>query len=174
MTKERRVCLGAIAGAHGVRGDIRIKCFTDDPSAIADYGPVETEDGARQFTLKILSQAKGDVAIARAREVTSRDDAIALKGTRLYVKRAALPATDTDEFYIEDLIGMRAVNKSGAPLGEIAAVYNFGAGDLLEIKNIPDVKGLRLIAFTKENVPEINHFERIITLRDDVFDDFDD
>lgn len=153
---KKRVCLGAIAGAHGVRGDMRIKTFTDVPENVAAYGPVESEDGAQRFTLKVIRVQGNGIVVAKTPEVTDRDTAQNLKGVRLYVDRSALPAPEDDEFYLDDLVGLEAVDETGARLGTVNAVYNFGAGDLLELKGIPDIKGTRLIPFTKEAVPTID------------------
>ena len=172
---QNRACLGAIAGPHGVRGGVKIKCFTQSPEAIASYGPVESEDGTRRFSLKIVNVARADLVVASAPEITSREDAESLKGTRLYVDRARLPAPDEDEFYLDDLVGLNVIDEDGAPAGIIAAVYNFGAGDVLEVKNIPDMKGVRLIAFTKDNVPEIDiKGGSLIIKRDALSDDAND
>lgn len=163
--KKKRVCLGAFAGAHGVRGEIKVKSFAARPEDIARYGALESEDGARKFTLKIVRALKGDLLLTRAGEVKTREDAETLKGVRLYIDRAALPEPDEDEFYLEDLIGLSAVDEAGAALGAVNAVYNFGAGDLIELKDIPDVNGLRLVAFTKENAPAIDLAGKTITIR---------
>lgn len=159
-----RVCLGAFAGAHGVKGHAKIKTFTETPDRIAAYGAVETEDGARSFTLAIVKVLGGGFVIASAPEIESREDAEALKGVQLYVDRSALPAPEEDEFYLDDLVGLNVVDEDGAALGVVKAVYNFGAGDLLEIGDIPGVKGLRLVPFTKEAVPEIRISQKQITV----------
>lgn len=171
MSKSaQRVCLGAFAGAHGVRGDLRVKTFTQTPDAAAAYGPVATEDGAQAFNLTFLRLVKGDIAIFRAKEITSRDAAEALKGKRFYVDRSALPAPQEDEFYITDLVGLAAIDEAGEPIGEISAVHNFGAGDLIELRGAPGVKGVLLIAFTKENAPHIDLKAGRITLRKSLLD----
>ena len=158
MTKrgEKRVCLGAIAGAHGVRGDIRVKTFTEAPENIAAYGPLESEDGARRFTLTVVRVQPGDVVIARAPEVATREEAQSLKGARLYAPRSALPDPQEDEFYLDDLVGLSAIDEDGAPFGRVSAVYNFGAGDLIELKDAPGKKGPQLIPFTRAAVPVVD------------------
>ncbi|MEZ5893808.1 MAG: ribosome maturation factor RimM [Parvularculaceae bacterium] len=153
---KRRICLGAFAGAHGVKGHAKIKTFTEAPDGVAAYGPVESEDGARRFTLKIEKIMGPDIALASAPEIKSREDAETLKGVRLYVDRGALPEPDEDDFYLDDLVGLAAFDETGAPAGAVAAVYNFGAGDMIELKDIPGVKGVRLVPFTKEAVPGID------------------
>ncbi len=155
--KASRVCLGVFIGAHGVRGAAKIKSFTETPENVAAYGPVQSEDGARTFRLKIVREAKPGVLIVTAPEIKNREDAAALNQTKLYVPRDRLPALDDeDEYYLEDLVGMAATTETGAPAGEIAAVHDFGAGDLLELRGIPGVKGAHLVPFTREAVPEID------------------
>lgn len=145
----KRVCLGAFAGAHGVKGEAKVKTFTEEPAGIAAYGPVTSEDGKRRFTLKFVRVLKPDLALVTAPEIASREEAAALAGTRLYVARAALPATDADEFYLEDLIGLAAVDDSGAPLGKVVGIHNFGAGDLIELKGS---SGAIIVPFTNETI----------------------
>lgn len=154
--EKKRVCLGAIAGAHGVRGEMRVKTFTEAPENIAAYGPLESEDAKRRFTLKVVRVQAGDIVIARAPEVGTREEAQSLKGVRLYAPRSALPEPEEDAFYLDDLVGLRAVDEDGAPLGRVSAVYNFGAGDLIELKDAPGKKGSQLVPFTKAAVPVVN------------------
>lgn len=156
MTNGKRICLGAFAGAHGVKGEAKLKCFTEQPENIAAYGPVASEDGKRRFTLEIIRILKPDLALVRASEIESREDAKALAGTRLYVDRSALPETDEDEFYFEDLVGLAAFTEDGTPAGRVSAVHNFGAGDILDLADVPGRKGGVMIAFNRENVPEID------------------
>ena len=155
MTSEKRVCLGAFAGAHGVRGEAKIKSFTAAPEDVAAYGPVTTEDG-RRFSLTVIREMKPGVVLARAPEIASREDAAALAGTLFYVDRARLPETEEDEFYLDDLVGLSVFTAEGAPAGRVAAVHNFGAGDILELEGVPDRKKSILIPFTKKSVPEID------------------
>ncbi|MEM8937639.1 MAG: ribosome maturation factor RimM [Pseudomonadota bacterium] len=165
MSDGARVCLGAFAGAHGVRGEARIKSFTADPKDIVAYGPLSSEDGARTFSLKFIRMLKGDVALVGAPEIVSREDAESLKGVRLYADRDRLPAPEEDEFYFCDLVGLKAVDETGAPAGRISAVHNFGAGDLIELAQIPGVNGVRVIQFTKANFPQIALTDRTVTVR---------
>jgi 16S rRNA processing protein RimM len=154
VTGGVRVCLGQIGAAHGVRGEVRLHSFTSDPAAIADYGPLETEDG-RVLEIEKLRPAK-DHFVARLSGIRDRDAASALTNTKLYVPRERLPRTqDPDEFYHADLIGLAAVDRAGKTLGTVVAIHNFGAGDLLEIRPAaggPDV----LVPFTRETVPEVD------------------
>src|SRR5436305_8748806 len=130
---DKRVCVGVVAGAHGVRGAVRIKSFTANPEDVAGYGPLEDESGRQRFSLRLVGATKG-VLIGWLSGVADRDRAEALRGLRLYLARAALPPTEEEEFYHADLIGLAAVLADGAPLGQVKAVHDFGAGDTLEIE----------------------------------------
>lgn len=149
------MCLGRIAGARGLKGEVRIKTFTEEPLSIADYGPLEDEAGTRHFELASVKPAKDGVA-AIVKGVTSREQAEALKGVELYVGRDKLPGTEDDAtFYYADLVGLVAINENGAALGKVVAVQNFGAGDLLEVR--PATGGATvLVPFKEEIVPDID------------------
>ena len=150
---DRRICLGAITGAHGVRGLVRIKSFTETPEDLTAYGPLWDEAGRRRFDVTVKSQAKGAL-IAAIAGVDDRDAAEALKGTRLYVDRTALPPTEEEEYYHADLIGLSAEDRDGKAIGRVTGVQNYGAGDILEIER-PDGTEL-LLPFTKAAVPEVD------------------
>ena len=154
MTGGARVCLGQIGAAHGVRGEVRLRSFTSDPAAIADYGPLETEDG-RVLEIEALRPAK-DHFVARLSGIGDRDAAGALTNTKLYVPRERLPRTeDPDEFYHADLIGLAAVDRAGKTLGTVVAIHNFGAGDLIEVR--PQNGGkTELVPFDATHVPEVD------------------
>ncbi|MGF1594260.1 MAG: ribosome maturation factor RimM [Kiloniellaceae bacterium] len=155
---EQRVCLGIMVGAHGVRGLVKVKSFTEDPADVAAYGPVSDEGGQRRWRLEVTGPAPGkssDVLLARVEGVADRDAAQALHGTRLYVPRAALPAPAEEEtFYHADLIGLRVEDQEGRPLGTVKAVENYGAGDFLEIEGPAGES--RLLAFTRAAVPVVD------------------
>jgi 16S rRNA processing protein RimM len=154
-TKGARVCMGVVGAPHGVRGAVRIKSFTDEPDAIADYGALEDERGERKFTLRVTGAAKGDgMVIAMLSGVADRDQAEAIKGLRLYAPRAVLPATEEDEFYHADLVGLAAMLDDGTRLGTIIAVHDFGAGDMIEIA--PSVGQPVLVPFTRAAVPVVD------------------
>lgn len=150
-TSTQRVCVGAVAGVHGVRGAVRIKTFTEDPKALADYSGL-TDDRGHSVRLKIR-EVRNDLLIAAIEGVNDRDAAQALKGTRLFVPRAALPEAGTDEYYHADLVGLSVETADGAPFGRIQAVHDFGAGDVLEIAG---EHGVVMVPFTRETVPEVN------------------
>lgn len=149
------MCLGVVVGAHGVRGLVRVKPFTEDPHGVADYGPVETGDGTRRFKIKVTGATKG-VVICQLEGIADRDMAEALRGTELYVDRAALPEVDEEEgYYQADLIGLQAIGTDGRVYGTVVAVHNFGAGDLLDIAR-PEGGPTVLVPFTDENVPDVD------------------
>jgi 16S rRNA processing protein RimM len=150
---EKRVCVGIVTGAHGVRGAVRLKSFTAEPADVAHYGSLQDESGERQFELRIIGRAKG-VLIATVAGVGDRDEAEALRGLRLYLPRAALPPPAEDEYYHADLIGLSALLGDGSVIGQVRAVHDFGAGDMLEISR---PKGPPLmVPFTKAVVPLID------------------
>lgn len=151
---DTRVCVGAIAGAFGVKGEVRLKSFCAEPAAIADYAPLTSEDGKRQFVLT-LSQPITNGFAARIDGVTTKEAADALRGIRLYASRTALPDLPDDEFYHADLIGLTVLDTGGGPLGTIKAVLNHGAGDLLEIA-VPGVSDPVLLPFTHDAVPTVD------------------
>ncbi len=152
--ESQRVCLGAVSGAHGIRGDVRLKVFTQDLQDIGSYGPVVTEDGLRRFEVTAV-RVSGDKVTARLSGVGSRDQAEALKGTRLYVDRDVLPETEEEEWYHADLIGLECFDREGVLLGTVASIHDFGAGDIVEIENA-EGGDTTLVPFTRECVPSVD------------------
>ena len=154
LAESDRICLGVMVGAHGVRGLVKVKAFTEVPEDVAAYGAVTDEDGKRRWSLEMVGRAKG-VVLVRLAGITDRDQAQALHGTRFYVARSALPALAEEEvFYHADLIGLRVEDASGRTLGRIQAVENYGAGDLLEIVD-PEGRS-QVLPFTKAAVPTVD------------------
>lgn len=151
---ETRICVGALSGAFGVHGEVRLKSFCADPEAIETYGPLWVEDGSRSFSIEITRAIPQGFA-ARISGVTDREEAEALKGTRLFAERDALPSLPDDEFYHADLIGLAVYDTGGRALGKVSAVHNHGAGDLLEISG-PGLKTPALLPFTLANVPTVD------------------
>lgn len=149
-----RLCVGVIAGAFGVKGEVRLKSFCSDPTAIAGYGPLQTEDGARKFTVTLTRPVAGGLG-ARLSGVATKEEADALRGTSLYVGRDRLPALGSDEFYHADLIGLEVRDTGGAQVGVVHAVLNHGAGDLLEIAR-PSGHEPLLLPFTRAVVPTVD------------------
>ena len=152
--EAQRICVAQIGAPHGVRGEVRIKSFTADPMALANYGALTSEDGARTFEIEALRPAK-EVVIARLAGVADREATEALRNLRLYVPRDRLPAADADEFYYADLIGLAAVDADGTAIGTVAALHNFGGGDLIEITSETGGPSV-LLPFTKAVVPEVD------------------
>jgi 16S rRNA processing protein RimM len=148
------VCVAQVATAHGVRGALRLRTFTEDPASVAAYGPLCDEKGRELFSVRVIGAAKGGV-LAKADGIETRDDAEALRGVRLFVPRDRLPEPeDEDEFYLTDLVGLEAVDAEGAVRGRVVAVQNFGAGDLVEVRG-PDGETF-YVPFTREAVPEVD------------------
>jgi 16S rRNA processing protein RimM len=146
-----RVLVAEIGAAHGLRGEVKLRSFTEDPMAVQGYGVLEGEDG-RTFTIESLKPAKGHV-IARLAGVSDRTGAEALRGVKLYVPRERLPAPEDETFYYADLIGLAAVTGDGRTLGKVVAVHNFGAGDLIEVEA---GSGTVMLPFTAAVVPEVD------------------
>jgi 16S rRNA processing protein RimM len=171
MSHEDRLLLGVIAGPKGIKGEVRVKSFTEVPEDIAAYGALTDATGQKTFKLKVIGLSKG-LPVVRIKGISDRNQAEALKGTELFVLRSELPEVDVeDEFYYADLVGLQAVFKEGESFGIISGVHDFGAGDMLEI--IPDGKTEKssvLVPFTAEMVPEVNMAAKQVVL--DLGDDF--
>lgn len=148
------ICVGAVAGAFGVRGEVRLKSFCAVPEEIASYGPLTSEDGSQSFSVTLTRPVKNGFA-ARLSGVTTKEQADALRGLRLYAPRDRLPALPDDEFYHADLIGLEVLDSGGAVLGTVRSVQNHGAGDLLEIHG-PGLKSTVLLPFTRAAVPTVD------------------
>jgi 16S rRNA processing protein RimM len=147
------ICVARIGAAHGVRGAVKLWTFTEEPLAVKRYGPLVTKDGARQFEVTHAREAKGHL-VATLKGIATREEAERLNGIELYVARDKLPATDDDEYYHADLIGLAAINAAGEPLGRVVAIHNFGAGDIIEIA--PPHGPTLLLPFTNAVVPSVD------------------
>lgn len=148
----RDILLAAIVGAHGLKGEVRVKSFSRNPETLGSYGPLHDEAG-HSFTLKSQRAGSKGEWIARFAEISDRNAAEAAKGVKLYVPRGALPETSGEEYYHADLIGLSAVDTNGVIVGKVVAVHNFGAGDILEISGEGHEM---LISFTRDTVPKID------------------
>jgi len=151
---EDRICVGAIGGAYGVRGEVRVKSFCAVPEDIENYGPLSTEDGGRQLTLAILRPIKNGFA-TRIAEVATKEEADALKGTQLFAPRDQLPSLPDDEYYYTDLIGLEVFDTGGTSLGRVKSVQNHGASDILEV-HAPGATATVLLPFTRAVVPTVD------------------
>lgn len=154
MTRPDHTCVGAISGSFGVRGEVRLKSFCAEPSDIGSYGPLTTEDGAQTYTITLTRPVKSGYAAVLS-GVTTKEDADALRGTRLYAPRSALPTLPDDEFYHADLEGLTAIDTGGEIIGRITGVANHGAGDILEISG-PGLSSGLLVPFTLAIVPTVD------------------
>ena len=150
---QDRICVGAIAGAFGVQGEVRLKSFCTNATDIAAYGPLFAADG-RSFTVKLTRPVAGGLG-ARLSGVATKEQADALKGTELFVDRERLPSLPDDEYYYSDLIGLQVRDTGGAVIGQVTAVHNHGAGDLLEIF-LSGPKTALLLPFTIATVPTVD------------------
>src|SRR5262245_6846843 len=149
---DNRILVAQIGAAHGLRGEVRLRSFTQDPMAVKDFS-LESEDGRETFVIEALRPAK-DCLVARIAGVSDRTAAEALRNRKLYVARARLPPPAADEFYHADLIGLEAIAADGRALGTVLAIHNFGAGDLIEIK--PERGNTVILPFTDAVVPTID------------------
>ncbi len=159
----RLVLVGRVAGAFGVRGELRITPYTADPEALLEYRTLVREDGGAGLTLT-SGRLAGNGLVARAAEVDTRDAAEGLKGLGLYIERSRLPEpVEEDEYYLADLIGLTATSPAGEALGRIKSVQNFGAGDLLEVAPA-DVAASWWVPFTREAVPEVRLSDGVVVV----------
>src|SRR5258708_34510491 len=148
-----QICIARIGAAHGVRGAVKLWTFTEDPLAVKHYGPLVTKDGARQFEVTDAREAKGHLVVT-LKGVATREDAERLNGVELYIAREKRPATDEDEYYHADLIGLAAVTPANEPLGRVIAIHNFGAGNIIEIA--PPQGTTLPLPFTNAVVPSVD------------------
>jgi 16S rRNA processing protein RimM len=160
MSSDNLILVARVAGAFGVKGEVRLTAFTADPMSLLGYRDLKREGGAPGLTLTSARPAKGGI-VARATEVETREQAEALRGLRLYIPRERLPAPeDEEEFYLVDLIGLAVVTPEGEALGEVRSVHDFGAGDLLEVQ--PPAGASWWLPFTRQAVPEVRLAQRVI------------
>ena len=160
---SERVLLGRITGAHGLKGEVKIATFTAAPEDLATYGPLSSADGTRVFEIASLRGSGGAAVIARLLGVADRSSAESLCGTELFVARVVLPPASADEYYHSDLIGLTAISPDGETLGQIVAVQNYGAGDLLELRPVSG-RQTELIPFEYAHVPKVDLEEGRLTI----------
>lgn len=170
---EKPVLVAIIGAAHGIKGEVRIKTYTADPLALADYNPLKAKDG-RSFEVSAV-RPQGTVVVARLKGVIDRNQAEALNGVELYAARAALPEEDDGEFFHDDLVGLAVKDETGASVGRVKAVHNFGGGDILELERPghPSV----MIPFSHAAVPVVDldrDFIQIDTTAAGLVEDEDD
>jgi 16S rRNA processing protein RimM len=155
--------MGVFGAPQGVRGEVRVKSLTKEPSAIGGYGPLTDKSRARAFAFETLRPLKDNMLIARVAGVSSREAAEALKGVEIFARRDQLPPPNEDEFYYDDLVGLEAVDAAGGRIGRIVSLMNYGAADVLEIAPAEGGETL-LLAFTRRVAPRIDFDAGLIVI----------
>ena len=162
MTEDKRICIGAIVGVHGIKGEVKVKSFTEPDTNVDKYGAVENKNGSRTFELKVVGRSK-ELLRVKIKGIDDRTAAEALIGNGFYINRDVLPELDDeDEFYEADLIGLE-VRQDNQVIGTVAGLNNFGAGEIIEIK-LKATGKLEMLPFTKAYVPEIKVSDGYITV----------
>ncbi len=162
MTEDKRICIGAIVGVHGIKGEVKVKSFTEPDTNVDKYGVVESKNGNQKFELKVVGHSK-ELLRVKIKGVNDRTSAEALIGNGFYINREVLPALeDEDEFYEADLIGLE-VRQDNQVIGTVAGLYNFGAGEIIEIK-LKSTGKLEMLPFTKAYVPDIKMSDGYMTV----------
>ena len=159
---QNLILLGHISSAHGIRGEVVVKSYTADPADIASYGPLTDKTGTKTYELSVVRLDKKGV-IARVKGIADRTAAETLRGTELYILRESLPEADDDELYHADLIGLAAVTADGTLVGDVVAIQNFGAGDLLEIR-LTGTERTEFVPSDEDFVPAIDLDTRRVTI----------
>lgn len=153
------VAVGVITGAHGIKGQVKLRSFTNNPQDIENYTPLLNDSGTRRFELQIDGETRQGL-IATIKGIKDRNTAEVLKGTQLFTEKSKLPPAEEEEFYYDELIGQEVRDNAGAVLGKVVALYDFGAGDIIEIKMAAGSK--EMYPFTRQNFPEIHSKEGYI------------
>lgn len=162
MTEDKRICIGAIVGVHGIKGEVKVKSFTEPDTNVDKYGVVENKSGNQKFELKVVGHSK-ELLRVKIKGINDRTAAEALIGNGFYINREVLPELeDEDEFYEADLIGLE-VRQDNQVIGTVAGLYNFGAGEIIEIK-LKLTGKLEMIPFTKAYVPDVKVSDGYITV----------
>lgn len=151
---QSRICVGAISGAYGVRGELRLKSFCANPEDIESYSPLTDEAGDKRFHVALIRPMKNGF-VARIAEISTKEQADAIKGTQLFANRDQLPSLPDDEYYHTDLIGLEVFDTGGTLLGSVKMVMDHGAGDLLEVQR-PGSSETVLLPFTVSAVPTVD------------------
>ena len=155
---QNPILLGVVGGAHGIKGEVRIKSFTEDPTDIKAYGPLFDAKG-NKYTIR-TARIQKNVVVVTINEISDRNGAELLNGTELFVDRSALPEDDEDEFYQSDIVGMAVESVDGAAIGTVIAFHDFGAGEVIEIK--PERGPSVMIPFSEAAVPDIDVERRVM------------
>ncbi len=171
MEKSRQnILMGVVTRAHGIRGDVVVKWFGDDVETVSSYEMFQDEHGTQEYRVMRARPLKGDTFVAHFAGVDSRTDAEAMRGTSLFVDRALFPQIEGDEFYLVDLIGLKAIDDKGHPVGRVSEIHNFGAGDVIEIAP-DDGSALVMVPFTHDFVPEVEIGRHIVVALPEDTDD---
>jgi 16S rRNA processing protein RimM len=160
---RQNILMGVVTRAHGIRGDVVVKWFGDDVETVSSYKMFQDEHGTQEYRVARARPLKGDTFVAHFAGVESRTDAEAMRGTSLFVDRALFPQIEGDEFYLVDLIGLKAIDDKGQPLGHVSEVHNFGAGDVIEIATADDSDSV-MVPFTHDYVPEIEAGQHVVVV----------
>jgi 16S rRNA processing protein RimM len=166
-----RICVGIILGAHGLKGDVRLKSLTENPYDIKAFESLELENPEQRIKIHMLKEKDKEVMIAQLINVHDRTTAEQLKGAKLYIHRDQLPLTSEEQYYWTDIVGLKVINLQHKQIGTVHAVYNFGAGDILEIKRSQHKE--LLLPFTKVAVPEVNLADGYIRVDEEIWHAFD-
>ena len=161
MSKNDKILMGTISGPHGVRGLVKVRSYTENPKDIFSYGKLYDETFAREFCLTFKVSGK-DFFLAAVKGCENRNQAEELKGVKLYIKKESLPELEKETFWHNDLIGMEVKDSADKSYGKVVAVYNFGAGDILDVKT--DSAKSVMIPFTKNDVPLVNVDEKYLVV----------
>ncbi|MBL8676490.1 MAG: 16S rRNA processing protein RimM [Alphaproteobacteria bacterium] len=161
-TSPSLFCAAVVASAHGVHGHVKVKCFLENPTEFNKFSPYCNKMGEEAYRVKKILSQKGDMLIVSLEGVSDRTYAEQMRGTELFVPRSKLPTLSEDIFYHRDLIGLQVHSHQGVLLGDVHALYNFGAGDILEIKTSQGK--LEMLPFTKDCVPEVHNEEGTLVL----------
>lgn len=161
-TKADLVAVGIITGAHGIKGQVKVRSYTADPQSILDYGALLNKEGTKRFEIKLDGKTSGGL-IVTLKGTSDRNAAELLKGTELFVDSAKIPEADEDEFYYDDLVGLEVRNAASSEvIGTVTGIFDFGAGDIIELRLLATGKK-EMFAFTRQNFPEIDSKKGFIT-----------
>lgn len=161
MSESKRILIGEIATAHGIKGFVKVRSFVDDDDLLQGDNVFTAESGSKTIKITLKNALKGDW-VAEVKGVVDRNEAERLRGTKLYIDREAMPEADDGEYYVEDLKGLKVVDKDGKDIGVVLSVENFGASDLIDIK--PETGASFYIPFTDDTVLDVDFENGFITV----------
>lgn len=159
--------MGVVHSAHGIKGHVKIKVFASSPASFMEYHHFTDKEGKKSFIFKYIGLFKEDMVVAELKGIQDRNQAEELKGIELYIAREQLPPTEEEEYYYQDLIGLKVQSQTGNLLGIVISVYNFGGGDLVEI-NLSNTREVVVVPFTKEAVPQVSISEGCLIVNEEI------